>query len=235
MDPARVLREARLRMGLSQAALARRLGIPAPAISRIENRRVTPRVDTLDHLLEACGAGLTVEQRRGAGVDRDKIRELRLVPLERLLPSGLRRALRFLSGRRVRYVLIGDAAALLLGAPIPVRQLDVCPEPEYLNRKRIRVALTRLKPRTGPPPELRSRGRQYVSLDRGRIVLWWSARGLPPFRELRGAAAELPLEGHPVPVASIDDLIRMRIAAGTRQDVSAAELLGAVREEIDAR
>jgi transcriptional regulator with XRE-family HTH domain len=75
MDPARVLREARLRMGLSQADLARRLGIPAPAISRIENRRVTPRVDTLDHLLEACGAGLAVEQRLGAGVDRDKIRE----------------------------------------------------------------------------------------------------------------------------------------------------------------
>jgi transcriptional regulator with XRE-family HTH domain len=35
--------------------LARRSGIAQPAVARIESAAVSPRVDTLDRLLEACG------------------------------------------------------------------------------------------------------------------------------------------------------------------------------------
>lgn len=46
---------------------------------------MSPRADTLDRLLAACGARLVVEDRPGSGVDRSTIRELlRLTPDERL-------------------------------------------------------------------------------------------------------------------------------------------------------
>ncbi len=56
-----------------------------PAIARIESGKVTPRVDTVTQLLEACGQSLEVEPRLGVGVDRSVIRELlKLSPGERV-------------------------------------------------------------------------------------------------------------------------------------------------------
>ena len=56
-----------------------------PAVARIEQARVTPRVDTLDRLLAACDHTLEIRSRRGAGVDRTVIRQLlKLTPRERL-------------------------------------------------------------------------------------------------------------------------------------------------------
>jgi len=85
MDAARALRSARRSAGLTQRALATRARVPQPTVARIESRAVVPRVDTLDRLLAACGVGLTVGPRPGAGVDRGPIRALlRLTPTERL-------------------------------------------------------------------------------------------------------------------------------------------------------
>ena len=85
MDPARTLRDARRRAGLTQRALASRSGIPQPAIARIERGTVVPRVDTLDRLLAGCGEQLGTERRPGLGIDRTAIRALlRLTPAQRL-------------------------------------------------------------------------------------------------------------------------------------------------------
>lgn len=85
MDASDALRTARRDAGLSQRALARRAGVPQPAIARIEQGRVTPRVDTLTHLLAACGRDLMVVDRPGEGIDRSVIRRLLLLtPDERL-------------------------------------------------------------------------------------------------------------------------------------------------------
>ena len=70
-----MLREARLSAGLSQRELARRAGVPQPAVSRIERDHGSPRVDTLDRLLRACGKALELIDRPGTGVDRSLIRE----------------------------------------------------------------------------------------------------------------------------------------------------------------
>jgi predicted transcriptional regulator len=86
---ARLLRYSRRSAGLTQRALARRSGLPQPTIARIESGAVSPRMDTLDRLLEACGMRLTVEVRAGRGVDRTAIRELlRLTPAERLASAA---------------------------------------------------------------------------------------------------------------------------------------------------
>jgi len=81
----RMLKHARGRAGLTQRALAAKVGIPQETIARIESGRVDPRVGTLDRLLEGCGFGLEVEPRLGIGVDRTHIDALLdLTPSERL-------------------------------------------------------------------------------------------------------------------------------------------------------
>lgn len=74
MKAARMLRHARRRAGLSQRALSLRAGVPQPAIARIESGAVSPRVRTLQELLEAAGFTLEVAPRIGIGVDRTLIR-----------------------------------------------------------------------------------------------------------------------------------------------------------------
>ena len=59
MLSADLLREARLRAGLTQAELGRRSGRPASVISRWERGVVQPSLETLRELIRACGLELT--------------------------------------------------------------------------------------------------------------------------------------------------------------------------------
>jgi len=61
MDPARVIREARRRQGLTQAQLARRAGTSQPVISAYENGRRDPGYETLRKLVEAAGERLRMD------------------------------------------------------------------------------------------------------------------------------------------------------------------------------
>jgi predicted transcriptional regulator len=82
MDPARVLRQARRRAGLTQRDLAARAGVPQSRVAKIESGTVVPRVDTFDRLLAACGEGLESHPRPGRGVDRTLF-TVQLPPAER--------------------------------------------------------------------------------------------------------------------------------------------------------
>ncbi|MGH2591413.1 MAG: helix-turn-helix domain-containing protein [Actinomycetota bacterium] len=79
-----ILLEARRGAGLSQRELSRRSGVPQAAISRIEHGLVSPRIETIDRLLRACGKDLELVARPGTGLDRTLIRErLRLSTAQR--------------------------------------------------------------------------------------------------------------------------------------------------------
>ena len=54
-----ILREARLRAGLTQQQLARRAGTSQPAIARWESGAVVPSFERLRELVRACGLELT--------------------------------------------------------------------------------------------------------------------------------------------------------------------------------
>lgn len=85
MDPAKALLRARRKAGLSQRELAERTGVAQPTIARIESGAASPRCETLDRLLDACGYDLELLPRRGAGIDRTAMRELLAIePAERL-------------------------------------------------------------------------------------------------------------------------------------------------------
>ena len=84
MAAATLLRYARRKANLSQRELGRRASATQATISRIEDGLISPRFDTLERLLAACGFELQVIPRRGEGVDRTAIRELlRSTPTER--------------------------------------------------------------------------------------------------------------------------------------------------------
>ena len=84
MDAAALLRYARDKARLSQRELGRRAGISQTTISLIEDSRTSPRFETLDRLLDACGFELEIVPRAGVGIDRTRMRELlRLPPAER--------------------------------------------------------------------------------------------------------------------------------------------------------
>jgi transcriptional regulator with XRE-family HTH domain len=60
MISADLLREARLRAGLTQAELGRRVGKPQSQIGRWERGEVKPSLETLRDLIRACGLELTL-------------------------------------------------------------------------------------------------------------------------------------------------------------------------------
>ena len=83
--PARFLRYARRKAGLTQAELGERASVPQSVIARIESGSSMPRFDTLDRLLNACGYALEVSPRIGVGVDRTLMKPfLSETPRERL-------------------------------------------------------------------------------------------------------------------------------------------------------
>jgi predicted transcriptional regulator len=65
--------------------LASRVGVPQSAVARIESGAADARVATLERLLRACDAELSLRVLPGRGVDRTLIRSLlRLSPADRL-------------------------------------------------------------------------------------------------------------------------------------------------------
>jgi transcriptional regulator with XRE-family HTH domain len=84
MKASSILGYARGKASLTQRELGRRAGVTQASISRIEEGKASPRLETLERLLEACGFVLEVAPRGGQGVDRSAIRELlRLSPADR--------------------------------------------------------------------------------------------------------------------------------------------------------
>ena len=89
MQPARLLRAARERAGLTQRELARRAGSAQSVVARIEQGRTDPSSATLARLLAAAGFELRVELDPLPAADThmlDDVARIRaLTPEERLL------------------------------------------------------------------------------------------------------------------------------------------------------
>lgn len=85
MTSAHLLREARLRAGLTQSELARGCGTTQSAVSRWESGGVEPSLEALQRLIRACGLDLRLELADTSAFDDAQIHEnLRLTPADRL-------------------------------------------------------------------------------------------------------------------------------------------------------
>ena len=155
-------------------------------------------------------------------------------------------ALRTLVDHDVRFILIGGYAAQLRGSSAATFDTDVCYARGDENHERLAAALKQLNARLrGEPPDAPfqldaktiARGDHFTFLtDAGSLDCMATPSGIPQgFDELDRAADDFPLGDLTVRVASIDDLIRMKRAAGRPKDLIAVEELGALRDEIDAQ
>jgi transcriptional regulator with XRE-family HTH domain len=84
--PSALIRETRIQAGLTQAALAARLGATQAAVARLERPGANPTVETLDRVMKAMGHRLELSaQPNKSQVDEAQIIErLKLTPGERL-------------------------------------------------------------------------------------------------------------------------------------------------------
>jgi hypothetical protein len=151
-------------------------------------------------------------------------------------------AVEALVDKRVRFVIIGQ----LLGSSLVTGDLDVCYARDDENLRRMARALRALRatlrgaPRDGPflldAETLKMGGHFTFDTEAGALDILGHPAGIPGgYEELARASSEMKIGPYTVKVASIDDLIRMKRAAGRPQDLYAVEVLGALRDEIDAR
>jgi hypothetical protein len=161
----------------------------------------------------------------------------------RPLPFDPLRALRALTNRGVRFVLIGGFGGRLHGSPTVTNDLDLCYARDRENLEALASALIELGARLrGAPSDLPFQmdaktlemGDHFTFVTRaGNLDILGTPSGVKGFDELDRTAVEMDLDGLRVRVASIDDLIRMKQAAGRPKDLIEVEVLGALREEID--
>lgn len=185
MHAARAVREARRRAGLTQAELARRAGVQPQVVNRIERALVDPRMRTVTRLLASANADLALVPRAGSGIDREGIRELLCRDAAFRIDPTQFGAIAELCRCRVLFVVLGDVAARLHGAPVEVSRVEVALQEDERNRWHFERAarsaalecvevrppelFRRLRAEAGPLPWLRP--------PTGRIMNEW--RGAP--------------------------------------------------------
>lgn len=154
------------------------------------------------------------------------------------------RMLGALSDGGVDYVLIGGVAARLLGSPAITRDVDVCHARDESNLEALAAVLRDLHARLrGVEPDvpfrmdarsLRAGDSFTFATVAGDLDVLATPAGTRGYEDLIRTADVFDMDGYDVHVASIDDLIRMKRAAGRAKDIAHLELLAAVRDEIDA-
>jgi hypothetical protein len=151
--------------------------------------------------------------------------------------------IRLLGRHRVRYVLIGGLAAVTRGAPLVTQDVDLCHARDPENLERLAAALREVDAELrGADPGLpfRSDARTLAAgdaftftTDLGWLDIMATPAGTSGYEDLARTADVFELFGHRVLIASVEDLIRMKRAAGRPKDLLAVEELGALREELD--
>jgi hypothetical protein len=151
--------------------------------------------------------------------------------------------IRLLGRHEVRYVLIGGLAAITHGAPLLTQDIDLCYSRDADNLEHLADALREVHAELrGATPGLPFRldaqtldnGDAFTfTTDVGWVDIIGTPAGVAGYDDLARTADAFQLFGHRVLVASVDDLIRMKRAAGRPKDLLALEELGALRDELE--
>lgn len=130
--------------------------------------------------------------------------------------------------REVRFVVVGGVAAILQGAPIMSRDLDLVPDPSPENLTRVSKALVAQRAHVvgvGRVLDLSEgewlRASRFWNFDttNGRLDLLLAPDGVDGWEALAATAEPVTLEdGTSVLVASVKHLIAMKEAAGRAKD-----------------
>jgi hypothetical protein len=145
----------------------------------------------------------------------------------------------------VDFVVIGGVALVVHGSPRFTRDLDICHATDAANLERLGDVLISLHARLRGveedvpfvPDARRLRHVQLLTLStrEGELDLLVDPLGSPGYATLRRRAEVIEVGGAEVRVASLEDLIAMKRAAGRPQDQIDVEALEIVRSRLRGR
>ena len=141
-----------------------------------------------------------------------------------------------LAERDVDYVIVGGVAVGAHGYVRATRDLDIVPQPDPENLRRLGAVLQQLEanlPLADARPFMsatdlrRLERRENMTLDTsiGGIDVIQRAPGVPPYEDLAADAVTADLLGVPVRICSLEHLRAMKTAAGRAQDLADLENL----------
>ena len=152
------------------------------------------------------------------------------------------RALRTLTRHDVRYVVIGGLGARLHGSPSVTNDTDVCCQRTPANLERLAAALRQLHaglrdadadaPFQLDAKTLAAGDHFTLTTDAGNLDILGTPAGVDGFDALEREATVFTIDSLTIAVASIEDLISMKRAAGRPKDLIEVEVLGALRDEV---
>lgn len=150
------------------------------------------------------------------------------------------RLLAVLGRHGVQFVVVGGTAAGLHGSPMGTFDLDVAYERSKQNLKRLADALAEIHARLRgieevlpfkPDPKTLEMGSNFTfSTDFGPLDCLGWVEGVSSYRSLLEHAVRMELGKIEVLVASIDDLISMKRAAGRPKDQDGVRYLEEIRK-----
>lgn len=157
----------------------------------------------------------------------------------------LRVLLERLTAGGVDFVVVGGVAVIMQASPRFTKDLDICYDVNQENLDRLGAVLIGLsaKLRTAEKdlpfvPDGRTlRQTQILTLTTpdGGIDLLVDPDGAPSYNALRRHASEVDIDGITIRIASIDDLIAMKRAAGRPQDLFDVESLEIARRRLSRK
>jgi predicted nucleotidyltransferase len=137
----------------------------------------------------------------------------------------VRRILQVLTAHGVDFVVIGGMAAVLHGSATLTQDVDISFAQDDANLEALGGALRELQASLrGVEDDV-----PFVPAA-GPLDVLVKPDGCPPYERLRRRADRMDVGGFAVLVASIDDLIAMKRAAGRDKDLLAVEELNAIRD-----
>jgi hypothetical protein len=148
-------------------------------------------------------------------------------------PLDIGELINVLARHEVDYVVVGGVATQVHGHRRTTMDLDLMPDPDPENLNRLGAALTELDAR---PRDLSSERAEVPAADperlaiaaivpplltrHGQLHILKEPKGARAFDQMRNASLTVDLGGIEVAIVSLDDLIRMKRAAGRPADLA---------------
>lgn len=135
-------------------------------------------------------------------------------------------ALKAFSQHRLEVVMIGNAAAALHGAPVTTIDIDFMFRETTLNLKKLRAVAKSLRAVIMRPYYPVSKLYRMSNDDRGlQLDFMPVIHGIRSFEGLRKRASRVQIQGQEVMLASLEDIIKSKKAAGRLRDAAVLPIL----------